>query len=86
MTPEPADAVLFPYLWIRDRISVGPREIVPRGVLADDDFARRRCSARGESSELVADLVAGARVVDATNTLGAEGARLAPAGGRRAGA
>jgi len=31
--------VLFPYLWIRDRISVGPHEIVPRGVLADDDFA-----------------------------------------------
>jgi hypothetical protein len=39
MTPEPANAVLFPYLWIRDRISVGPHEIVSRGALTGDDFA-----------------------------------------------
>ncbi len=37
--PEPAHALLFPYLWIRDRIPVGPYEIISRGALADDDFA-----------------------------------------------
>jgi hypothetical protein len=35
---EPAHALLFPYLWIRDRIEVGPYELVARNVLADGDF------------------------------------------------
>jgi hypothetical protein len=39
MTPEPAHALLFPYLWIRDRITVGPYELISRNVLTEDDFA-----------------------------------------------
>jgi hypothetical protein len=39
MKPEPAHALLFPYLWIRDRIEVGPYELISRNVLADEDFA-----------------------------------------------
>jgi hypothetical protein len=39
MRPEPAHALLFPYLWIRDRLEVGPYELISRNVLADDDFA-----------------------------------------------
>jgi hypothetical protein len=39
MKPEPAQALLFPYLWIRDRIEVGPYELISRNVLADEDFA-----------------------------------------------
>jgi hypothetical protein len=35
---EPAHALLFPYLWIRDRIEVGPYELISRNVLVDDDF------------------------------------------------
>jgi hypothetical protein len=35
---EPAHALLFPYLWIRDRIRVGPYELVSRNVFTDDDF------------------------------------------------
>ena len=38
MAAEPAHALLFPYLWIRDRIEVGPYELVARNVLADGDF------------------------------------------------
>jgi hypothetical protein len=38
-TPEPAHALLFPYLWIRDRIQVGPYELVSRNVFEDADFA-----------------------------------------------
>lgn len=39
MEIEPAHALLFPYLWIRDRIEVGPYELVSRNVLLDDEFA-----------------------------------------------
>ena len=39
MITEPAHALLFPYLWIRDRIQVGPYELVSRNVFADEDFA-----------------------------------------------
>jgi hypothetical protein len=31
-------ALIFPYLWIRGRIAVGPYEIISRGALADGDF------------------------------------------------
>ena len=39
MATEPAHALLFPYLWIRGRLVLGPYELVSRNVLADDDFA-----------------------------------------------
>ena len=39
MTPGPAHALLFPYLWIRERLDVGPYELVSRNVLSGDDFA-----------------------------------------------
>ncbi len=42
---EPAHALLFPYLWIRDRITVGPYELISRNVLNDDDFASPRIKA-----------------------------------------
>jgi hypothetical protein len=35
---EPAHALVFPYLWIRGRMTVGPYEIISRGALTDDDF------------------------------------------------
>lgn len=38
MTVEPAHALLFPYLWIRNRITVGPYELISRNTLTDDDF------------------------------------------------
>jgi hypothetical protein len=37
-TPEPAHAPLFPYMWIRDRMTVGPYELISRNVLTDEDF------------------------------------------------
>src|SRR6266540_1212088 len=39
MTIEPAHALLFPYLWIRDRIEVGPYELISRNMVVDEDFA-----------------------------------------------
>jgi hypothetical protein len=39
MIHEPAHALLFPYLWVRDRIVAGPYEIISRGALTDGDFA-----------------------------------------------
>jgi hypothetical protein len=36
---EPAHALLFPYLLIRDRLPLGPFEIISRGALTDEDFA-----------------------------------------------
>jgi hypothetical protein len=35
---EPAHALVFPYLWIRGRMTVGPYEIISRGAFTDDDF------------------------------------------------
>jgi hypothetical protein len=45
---EPAHALLFPYLWIRDRITVGPYELISRNVLTDDDFATPQIKADAE--------------------------------------
>jgi hypothetical protein len=38
-TPKPAHALLFPYLWIRDRLQVGPYELISKNVLTETDFA-----------------------------------------------
>lgn len=38
MAVEPSHALLFPYLWIRDRLTVGPYELISRNVLSDEDF------------------------------------------------
>jgi hypothetical protein len=37
-TPLPAHALLFPYLWVSDRLAVGSYEIIPRGALVAEDF------------------------------------------------
>ena len=39
MTAEAAHVLLFPYLCIRDRLEVGPYELISRRVLAKHDFA-----------------------------------------------
>lgn len=40
MTTEPGHALLFPYLWIRDRLQVGPYELVSKNVVTADDYAQ----------------------------------------------
>jgi hypothetical protein len=45
VTPEPAQVLLFPYLWIRDRITVGPYELISRNVLTDADFISAQVNA-----------------------------------------
>jgi len=39
MSSRSADLFVFPYLAIRERLNVGPFEIIPRHALVDDDFA-----------------------------------------------